>query len=345
MTLAARNAVAAGPADDALVSVERLSITYRTGHGTTAAVTDVSFAVTRGEIFGLVGETGCGKSTVLRSIIGLLGAGATVTSGNIRVAGQEVVGAKGSALRDLRRRRIAMVFQDPLRALNPVLRIEEQIGEALRYQGRGDAGDVRKRVLDTMDIVGIPDAERRLTAYPHELSGGLQQRVVIAAAIIRSPEVLLADEPTTALDVTIQDQILTMLRELCRERGMSMILVSHDMGVVAETCQRIGVMYAGRLVEVGSVGFVLSSPAHPYTAGLLASIPRMDGTLGRLRVIPGNLPDLTLPIRGCPFAPRCDYAVQACSETEPVLRMARMGQETACMRHTEIAADLRRVTT
>jgi oligopeptide/dipeptide ABC transporter ATP-binding protein len=343
VTQAAGSTDLAALTGEAVVAVDHLSIAYRTGHGTIAAVSDISFEVGRGEIFGLVGETGCGKSTVLRSIIGLLGSNARVTAGSIRVTDQEVVGAGESALRHLRRHRIAMVFQDPLRALNPVLRIEEQIGEALRHRRRGDVGDIRKRVLETMDIVGIPDAARRLTAYPHELSGGLQQRVVIAAAIIRSPEVLLADEPTTALDVTIQDQILTMLRELCRERGMSMILVSHDMGVVAETCQRIGVMYAGRLVEIGGVARILSSPVHPYTAGLLASIPRIEVPLGRLPVIPGSLPDLTRPIDGCPFAPRCGYATEPCSVTEPVLRSHRIDQETACMRHLEIAAQLHQV--
>jgi oligopeptide/dipeptide ABC transporter ATP-binding protein len=339
MTQATLAAAPVAPADDAVISVEHLSISYRSGHGTTAAVSDVSFAVARGEIFGLVGETGCGKSTVLRSIIGLLAAGASVTAGGIRVSGRQVVGASGSALRDLRRHHIAMIFQDPLRALNPVLTIEEQIGESVRSRRQAD-GDLRKRVLETMDSVGIPDAARRLRAYPHELSGGLQQRVVIAAAIIRGPEVLLADEPTTALDVTIQDQILTMLGLLCQERGMSMVLVSHDMGVVAETCQRIGVMYAGRLIETGTVGRVLSAPSHPYTAGLLASIPRMDAPQGRLLAIPGSLPDLTSPISGCPFAPRCSDALDDCTRVEPVLRSEHPDQATACWRSAEIATQL-----
>jgi oligopeptide/dipeptide ABC transporter ATP-binding protein len=343
MTVAAAAPVHGAPADGAAVAIEHLSIAYHGRHGVTAAVSDVSIEVPRGEIFGLVGETGCGKSTVLRAVIGLLAPSATVTGGSIRVAGHEVVGAPSSALRHLRRNRIAMIFQDPLRALNPVLRVEEQIGEALRYQKRGDERDIRTRVLETMDVVGIPDAARRLRAYPHELSGGLQQRVVIAAAIIRSPEILLADEPTTALDVTIQDQILTMLRQLCRERGMSMILVSHDMGVVAETCQRVGVMYAGRLVEMGSVGSVLSSPSHAYTAGLLASIPRMDVPLDRLRVIPGSLPDLTRPVEGCPFAPRCHFALPVCAEADMTLRPSGEHQLTACIRQPEIADDLRRV--
>jgi len=334
------------PTDGAAVSIEHLSIAYHGAYGTTAAVTDVSIEVARGEIFGLVGETGCGKSTLLRAVIGLLGPGATITSGAVRVVGEDVVGADASSLRRLRRQHIAMIFQDPLRALNPVLTIEEQIGEALRFQAQAEVGNLRTRVIDVMEVVGIPDAARRLRAYPHELSGGLQQRVVIAAAIIRSPEIILADEPTTALDVTIQGQILLMLRELCRERGMSMILVSHDMGVVAETCGRIGVMYAGRLVESGSAARVLSSPAHPYTAGLMASIPSIDLPRDRLRVIPGSLPDLTLPISGCPFAPRCDHAVEACSGIEVRLRRAGdADQSTACTRYDEIAADLRTMAT
>ena len=331
--------------DGAIVSVEHLSIVYRARQRTTAAVTDVSFDVQRGEIFGLVGETGCGKSTVLRSIIGLLPHSARVTAGAVRVAGQNVVGASSATLQGLRRRHVAMIFQDPLRALNPVLTIEEQIGKSLRFQRPIEVSELRKRVLETMDTVGIPDAPRRLKAYPHELSGGLQQRVVIAAAIIRSPEILLADEPTTALDVTIQDQVLALLRELCTGRGTSMILVSHDMGVVAETCQRVGIMYAGRLVETGGVARVLSSPAHPYTAGLLGAIPRIGVPRSRLRTIPGSLPDLTTAISGCPFAPRCDYAVEDCRRTDPVLREDGADQATACMRYEELAAVLRQEAT
>jgi oligopeptide/dipeptide ABC transporter ATP-binding protein len=318
-----------------VLSVEGLSIVYRNRHGSTAAATDVSFAVDRGEIFGLVGETGCGKTTVLRAIIGLLHPNARVSAGAIRVAGQEVVGTSPVAMQRLRSRHVAMVFQDPLRALNPVLTVEEQIGEALRFRGPISARDLRQRVL--------PDAARRMRAYPHELSGGLQQRVGIAAAIIRSPELLLADEPTTALDVTIQDQILTLLRDLCRSRGMSMVLVTHDIGVVAGTCQRVGVMYAGRLIETGAVADVLESPSHPYTSALLGSIPRIWAPRSRLQAIPGAPPDLTAPISGCPFAARCRYVIEACRAWEPQLQPHRSEQATACLRHWELAQEMAEV--
>jgi oligopeptide/dipeptide ABC transporter ATP-binding protein len=320
-----------------VLSVDGLSIVYRSGQGTTAAATDVSFRVDRGEIFGLVGETGCGKTTVLRAIIGLLHPNARVSAGAIRVAGQDVVGTSPAALQRLRGRHVAMIFQDPLRALNPVLTVEEQIGEALRFRGPISARELHQRVLETMETVGIPDAARRLRAYPHELSGGLQQRVGIAAAIIRSPELLLADEPTTALDVTIQDQILTLLRDLCRDRGMSLVLVTHDIGVVAGTCRRVGVMYAGRLIETGGVAAVLPSPSHPYTSALLGAIPRIWAPKARLQAIAGAPPDLTAPMSGCPFAARCGYVIDACRTWEPRLQPHGPEQATACLRHWELA--------
>jgi oligopeptide/dipeptide ABC transporter ATP-binding protein len=235
-----------------------------------------------------------------------------------------------------------MVFQDPLRALNPVLTIEEQIGEGLRTRERIGRRELRGRVLETMEVVGIPDAERRLRAYPHELSGGLQQRVVIAACLIRSPELLLADEPTTALDVTIQDQILSLLRDLCRDLGTSVILVTHDIGVVAESCHRVGVMYAGRLAEVGTVARVLGGPSHPYTAGLLRSIPRIGARQERLDAIPGAPPELSQPIIGCPFAPRCPHVLDICRSQSPALEPHAPDQATACLRHAELA-DMTRV--
>ena len=321
-----------------VLSVEDLSVVYRTGQASTAAATDVSFVINKGEIFGLVGETGCGKTTVLRAIIGLLHPNARVSAGAIRVAGENVVGASPVAMQRIRH--VAMVFQDPLRALNPVLTVEEQIGEGLRFRAPISARELRQRVLETMRTVGIPDAARRLRAYPHELSGGLQQRVGIAAAIIRSPELLLADEPTTALDVTIQDQILTLLRDLCRSRGMSLLLVTHDIGVVAGTCQRMGVMYAGRLIETGAVSSVLESPSHPYTSALLGSIPRISAPRTRLQAIPGAPPDLTAPISGCPFAARCRYVLDACRTWDAHLEPHGAGQATACLRHWELAHEM-----
>ena len=273
---------------------------------------------------------------MLRAIIGLLHPNAVVTAGSIAVAGTDVTRASARGLEALRRRHVAMIFQDPLRALNPVLTIGEQLSEGLRALGGVTRRDVRERVVEAMRTVGIPDPETRLRAFPHELSGGQRQRIAIAAAIIRSPELLLADEPTTALDVTIQDQILALLRQLCRDLGMSVILVTHDIGVVAETCDRVGVMYAGRILEIGSVKRVLGSPSHPYTAALLASIPRIGARKARLEAIAGLPPDLSEPICGCAFAPRCGLRVDACGEWPSRLEVHAPGQLSACIRHTEL---------
>jgi oligopeptide/dipeptide ABC transporter ATP-binding protein len=319
-----------------VVEVDNLTILYRGRHGASTAARDVSFSVDRGEIFGLVGETGSGKSTVLRSIIGLLHRNARVERGTIRVAGHEVTGASSDALVSLRRKHMAMVFQDPLRALNPVMTVGAQIAEGVRAAGVRDRDAIRRLIVQTLERVGVADPLIRMRAYPHELSGGLRQRVSLAAAIIRSPALILADEPTTALDVTIQDQILTLLRNLCRDMGMSVVLVTHDIGVVAETCDKIGVLYAGRLVETGDVATVLTAPSHPYTAALLASIPRIGERRDRLRVIAGRPPDLSVEIEGCPFAPRCDHAVAACEANKPVLRVHHGTQASACWRHDQL---------
>jgi peptide/nickel transport system ATP-binding protein len=323
-------------ADRLVVEVNDLGIVYRGARGTSTAARNVTFNVGRGEIFGLVGETGSGKSTVLRSIIGLLHRNALVERGRIVVAGHDITGAGKEELMRLRRSHMAMVFQDPLRALNPVMTVGAQLAEGVRATGERDAQVIRRRIVEALDQVGIADPAIRMRAFPHELSGGLRQRVSIAAAIIRSPALLLADEPTTALDVTIQDQILTLLRTLCRELGMSVVLVTHDMGVVAETCDKVGVLYAGRMVETGDVATVLTRPAHPYTAGLLRSIPRLGEKRARLQVIGGKPPDLSVEISGCPFASRCDHRVADCVTREPVLATYGAGQATACWRHGEL---------
>ncbi|MBS0332435.1 MAG: ABC transporter ATP-binding protein [Proteobacteria bacterium] len=321
-----------------ILQVDGLNIEYRAAHHTSVAARDVTFSIRRGEVFGLVGETGSGKSTVLRSIIGLLHEKARVAGGAIRVAGREVTCLDGAALADLRRKHVAMIFQDPLRALNPVMTIGAQLAEVLQAAGLRDRAEINRRVLDALGQVGIADPEIRMRAYPHELSGGQRQRVAIAAAMIRSPELILADEPTTALDVTIQDQILTLLYDLCREKGMSVLLVTHDLGVVAEVCDRVGVLYAGRLVETGSVTQVLSAPSHPYTAALLGSMPRRGERQERLRVIPGRPPDF--PIEGCPFAPRCAHALPECGTITPVLKMHDADQASACWRHDQLRTRL-----
>lgn len=260
----------------ALLSVRGLAVSYRGQRGTVRAVQDVSFSVERGEIFGIVGESGSGKSTALRALLRLLPAPpAEITGGEVLFSdGDSVVDLlKLSApeLRRIRGARIGMVFQDPQKALNPVMTIGAQIGEGIRYRERPSAAALRARVIEVMTLVGIPDPERRLDAYPHELSGGLRQRAVIAAALISSPSLLLADEPTTALDVTIQDQILRLLAGLRDRLGMSVVMVTHDLGVVAQNCRRVAVMHNGRIVEEGPVEQVFSAPAHPYTRALLSA--------------------------------------------------------------------------
>ncbi len=317
-----------------ILRVDGLNIEYQGGRQTSIAACDVSFNIQRGEIFGLVGETGSGKSTILRSIIGLLPPEAKVVAGAIRVAGHEVTTLDQAALSDLRRKHVAMIFQDPLRALNPVMTIGAQLAEVMSAAGRRDRAEIHRLIVGTLERVGVADADVRMRAFPHELSGGLRQRVAIAAAVIRSPELILADEPTTALDVSIQDQILTLLYDLCRDMGMSVLLVTHDLGVVAEICDRVGVLYAGRLVETGDVARVLTAPSHPYTAALLASLPRAGEHQGRLRVIPGRPPEF--PLKGCPFAPRCAYALAECETIRPLLEDRDAGQASACWRSDQL---------
>lgn len=317
-----------------ILKVDGLNIDYRTGDRRFTAARDVSFDVRRGEIFGLVGETGSGKSTILRSAIGLLPDSAEIVGGAVQVAGLDVTDMNDVSLARLRREHVAMIFQDPLRALNPVMTIGDQIAEAVCATGIKDWATIHRMMIETLERVGVAEAETRLRAYPHELSGGLRQRVAIAVAIIRSPELILADEPTTALDATIQDQILTLLYDLCRDTGMSVLLVTHDLGVVAEICDRVGVLYAGRLVETGRVDDVLTAPSHPYTAALLASMPRIGDHQKRLRVIPGQ--SGSQPTEGCPFAPRCSYATIECGTIQPVLQKHGSGQFSACWRHDQL---------
>ena len=262
-----------GDAAESLLRVQDLAISYRRGGRELDVVNGVSFDVLPGEIFGLVGESGSGKSTVIRSLIQLLPANATIGAGEVIFGGRSLLRLREREMQRIRGRDISMVFQDPLNSLNPVMTIGEQIGETLKG-GDGPARSRRERVLEAMRLVHIPDPMRLYSAYPHELSGGLRQRVAIAIALVASPRLLLADEPTTALDVTIQDQILKLLIELSGRLGMSVILVTHDLGIVAQTCRRLAVLYAGRIVESGSVERIFARPAHPYTAGLLSRSAR-----------------------------------------------------------------------
>ncbi|MGI4944795.1 MAG: ABC transporter ATP-binding protein [Janthinobacterium lividum] len=310
-----------------LVALRDLSVAF----GGTAVLHGVDLAIGRGETVGLVGESGCGKSVTWLAALGLLPRSARVR-GSVRLDGQEILGAAPRVLDTVRGGRIATIFQDPASALNPVQRVGRQVAEALGlHRGlRGAAARTEARRL--FERVGIPAPARRLDAYPHELSGGQNQRVMIAMALAGRPELLVADEPTTALDVTIQAQILELLREVQRETGMALVLISHDLGVVAEICERVCVMYAGRIVEQAPAGVLFATPRHPYTRGLLGALPGMDGARARLAAIPGSVPEPSRLPAGCPFGPRCSNVVPACAEAVPALAATGPNHRAACIR-------------
>ncbi|MCR6031210.1 ATP-binding cassette domain-containing protein [Nocardioides sp. zg-579] len=304
-----------------LLEVEDLRTVFHTARGDVRAVDGVSFTLDAGETLGLVGESGSGKSVLGRTVMGLVSNGPTTTvTGTVRIGGRDV-----HALRPAQRRRlwgpeIAMVFQDPMTSLNPVKRIGTHLTETLRLHRRCSRAEATGRAVDLLRQVGIPEPARRLRQYPHELSGGMRQRVVIAMALACDPRLLVADEPTTALDVTVQKQILDLLAALVADRGMAMVLVSHDLGAVAGRTERVQVMYAGRTVESGATGSVFTEPRHPYSDALLGSIPQMkDPPHTRLRTIEGHPPDMTRPPPGCRFGPRCPRADDRCREVLPGL--------------------------
>ncbi len=297
----------------------------------------IDLDVGRGEALGLVGESGCGKSVTWLAALGLLPGKASV-SGSVTIEGRELVGGSRSVLESVRGSRIAMIFQDPSSSLNPVLRIGRQIAEALGVH-RGLAGEAaRAEALRLIDMVGIPDARRRFDLYPHEFSGGQCQRLMIAMALAGQPDLLIADEPTTALDATIQAQILDLLIRLRAETGMATVFISHDLGAVSQVCERVCVMYAGRIVEEGRVGELFSEPRHPYTRGLFDAIPRLDGGRERLIPIPGTVPNPKELPAGCSFSPRCPRAVEACRSERPPLVSLDGGRRLACTRPVPSAA-------
>jgi oligopeptide/dipeptide ABC transporter ATP-binding protein len=285
------------------------------------AVDGASFEVERGEALGIVGESGSGKTMALRALVDLLPRAARLAGGEVVFDGEDLVAASPDRRRRVRGREIAMVFQEPMTALNPVMRVGDQIAEGPQARLGYGRRRARLRAVELLRLVGVPDAPHRYAAYPHELSGGLRQRVMIAIALSLEPKLILCDEPTTALDVTIQDQILALLTRLREELGVSVILVSHDLAVVAETCRRVAVMYAGQVVETGPVDTVFREPRHPYTLGLLRSVPRLDEPRrGRLAPIDGQPPDLSRLPPGCSFFPRCAFRVDRCTEEIPPLR-------------------------
>jgi len=298
------------------------------------ALRGIDLDVAPGEALGLVGESGCGKSVTWLAALGLLPGKARVT-GSVRLGGMELLGAKAETLEQVRGGRIAMIFQDPASSLNPVHRIGRQITEALSLHQGLSGAPARAEAKRLLDAVGMPDAQRRLDAFPHELSGGQNQRVMIAIALAGRPEVLVADEPTTALDVTIQAQILDLLQGLRREMGMALVLITHDLGVVSETCERVAVMYAGRIVEEAASGQIFTHPAHPYTQGLLGALPPLDGERRPLMAIPGGVPEPWAMPPGCAFAPRCPHARAACLQAVPELEDLHISHRAACI----LAAD------
>jgi peptide/nickel transport system ATP-binding protein len=309
--------------------VEDLRTHFFTRAGVVKAVDGVSFTVAPGEVVGLVGESGSGKSVTGFSILGLVDPPGRVVGGRVLFQGEDLARAGEARLRALRGRAIAMVFQDPMMTLNPVLRIDTQMVETLRAHGRVGRAEALERCRDALTRVGIPAPQARLTCYPHELSGGMRQRVAIAIAMLHRPHLLIADEPTTALDVTIQGQILAQMQQLCREQGTALIWITHNLAVVAGLAHRICVMYAGRIVEQGATNDVLDRPLHPYTRGLIRSLPAHNPRGGRLFQIPGMVPQpLNLP-PGCPFAPRCPRAGADCA-ADPPPREPAPGRQVRC---------------
>jgi peptide/nickel transport system ATP-binding protein/oligopeptide transport system ATP-binding protein len=328
--------------DGPILDVRDLRVELPLSRGTVRAVEGASFAVAPGQAFGLVGESGCGKSMTLRAIMGLLPRPGHIVGGQVLFDGEDLVTASAGRLREVRGGSIAMIFQEPMTALNPVMRVGDQIAEAPQVHLGLSRSAARHRALDLMRRVGIPDPTRRARAYPHELSGGLRQRIMIAIALSCDPQLILCDEPTTALDVTIQDQILKLLLNLRREFGVSVVFVTHDLAVVAETCERLAVMYAGQIVETGTVDEVFRNPRHPYTLGLLRSVPDFDSVQDSLSSIQGAPPDLVMPPPGCRFHPRCPFAQEDCISGEFPLRPVSADRTTACIHSEACVADVER---
>ena len=318
-------------AEAPLLEVDDLRVRFRTQRGLVHAVNGISFDVRPGETLGLVGESGCGKSVTALATMGILARAASIPSGSIKLEGRELLGLPERAWRRIRGKEIAMIFQDPMTSLNPVLTVGAQLREAIDEHLDLDRKAATRRALELLDQVGIPSASDRLRNYPHQFSGGMRQRVMIAMALACEPKLLIADEPTTALDVTIQAQILDLLRELVADRDTALVLITHDLGVVAGMCERVKVMYAGTLVEEGSADELFAAPRHPYTLGLLQSVPRLDtGRRQPLRPIPGAPRNMLTAPDSCPFAPRCRNRIERCTVELPELRSMDTGQRAAC---------------
>ena len=320
-------------ASDPLLEIENLKVIFHGDRGSaTHAVDGLDLAIQRGQTLGLVGESGCGKTATALSVMGLLPKASAEVSGRIRFDGAELLSLPDRAMRNLRGDRLAMIFQEPMTSLNPSYSIGEQIAESLvRHRGLS-RGEARARTVELLRLVKIPSPEQRVDDYPHRLSGGMRQRAMIALALACDPELLIADEPTTALDVTIQAQILALMRELKASTGIAIILITHDLGVVAEICDHVAVMYAGEIVEYAPVGALFATPQHPYTIGLLGSIPRLDVKAEELAAIEGMVPSLAELPAGCRFAPRCPFVWERCRQALPPLAVVGPGHRSRCIR-------------
>jgi oligopeptide/dipeptide ABC transporter ATP-binding protein len=335
------NPADAGPETRAnVLTVTDLQTAFPTRRGTVRAVDGVSFDVREGETLGLVGESGSGKSVTAMSILRLVAAPGRIESGRIELAGQDVLALEGEELRRVRGSIAGMVFQNPMTALNPSFTVGWQLMEALRAHGVRDPEELQRRVEQALAAVGMPDPARQLDTYPHQMSGGMRQRVVIAMGMINEPRLLIADEPTTALDVTIQAQVLNLMKRLTREHGTALLLITHNMGVIARMCDRVAVMYAGEIVEEALVRTLFSAPKHPYTSGLLRSIPRADHGRGKVPTMTGFPPDMAAPPSGCRFADRCPYVVDACLSDRPALVEVESAHKTRCLRVQELGGSV-----
>jgi peptide/nickel transport system ATP-binding protein len=322
---------------EALLAVEDLSIRFRGPAGEVQATRDVAFRLRPGERVGIVGESGCGKTVTGLSILGLLPARTSRVSGRIVFEGRDLLTLPPREMRAIRGARIGMIFQEPMSALDPVFTVGEQIAESLRIHRGFTRRQAREQAIQALDAVGIPLPQRRVDEYPHQLSGGMRQRAMIAIALACEPKLLVADEPTTALDVTIQAQIIRLLVDLSSRLGTALLFITHDLGVVAETCERLLTMYAGEIVEDARVDDALVRPRHPYTSGLLRSIPRLSPRKSVLPSVPGRVPSLTAMPAGCRFQPRCAHALPACMQAQPLRPVDDAGRRARCQRHDELA--------
>ena len=323
--------------ENPLLSIEDLKTWFYTDDGIARAVDGVSYAIRAGETLGVVGESGCGKSVTAMSILQLVPTPpGKYVGGEIRFKGENLLEKSENEMRKIRGKEISVIFQEPMTSLNPVFRVGDQIGESLRLHEGMTKAEARQRSIELLKQVGIPSPEQRIDEYPHQLSGGMKQRVMIAIALACNPSLLIADEPTTALDVTIQAQILELLRDLQREKGMAILMITHDLGVVAENADHVVVMYAGKVVESAPVEELFENPKHPYTVGLFRSLPRLEQESDRLEVIDGNVPNPLQFPSGCKFRPRCPHANDACAATEPDLNQVGDQHQVACHHWEEV---------